>query len=318
MKKALLYAIISTVGFSSTYVINRMVSLGPADWRWNAVLRHFIMLALLGLFLALRGRMGHIFSVLRQNPGRWLLWSMCGFFLFYAPLTYGSFQGESWLSVAVWQLSIVAGVLMTPLFFHEEVGADGGVRRVRNRIPGRALLFSLVILAGVFILQLRQAQTLSLRQTLLCVLPVTAAGFFYTLGNRKTMELNENRLNAVERVFAMTLCSMPGWILLMAWALVDGSYPTTLQTLQVAIVAISSGCIATPLFFKATSMVKDNPRQLAVVESMVAGEIPATLLGSVALGVSGWPDAWGFVGLAIIIAGMVATSLFSAKEKQRA
>lgn len=315
MKKALPYALISIVCFSSTYIINRLVSLGNADWRWNASLRHFIMLFVLGIVLLCQKKLGHVIQVIAKNPWKWLLWGTVGFGLFYSLLTYGSFYGESWLSVGIWQLTIVCGTLMTPLFYHTETQPDGTTKSVRNKIPKVALLFSSVILAGVFIIQISQAQSISLAQSLQCIIPIVIAAISYTLGNRKSMELSQDDLGATERVFALTLCSMPFWIILSGTALAQGILPTFSQTWQVGIVAISSGCIATSLFFKATSLVRDNPKQLAVIESTVAGEIPITLLFGIALGISSWPNALGFLGLAIIIIGMVANSYFGAKTK---
>jgi drug/metabolite transporter (DMT)-like permease len=315
MKKALIYAIISTICFSSTYIINRMVSLGSADWRWNASLRHFIMFVVLGSLLLIRKQLVPTLKLIKKDLFKWILWSTVGFGLFYSLLTYGSFFGESWLAVGVWQVTIMAGALVTPLFFHDEVGADGTVRKVRNKIPRTPLLFSFIILIGVFILQFQQAQAVSLAQSLRCVIPIILSAFSYTLGNRKTMELSGQGLTASQRVFAMTLCSLPFWIILSLTAVADGAYPSLLQTGQVGIIAISSGCIATSLFFQATSMVRKNPKQLAVVESTTAGEIVFTLLFGLAIGVSSWPDAMGFLGLAIIIIGMLANSFYGIKEK---
>lgn len=317
MKKSLFYALIAIVCFSSTYIINRLVSLGDADWRWNASLRHFIILFILGILLLAQKKVGYVLSIIAKNPWKWLLWSTVGFGFFYAFLTYGSFYGESWLAVGVWQITIIAGTLMTPLFFHQETQPDGSTIQVRNKIPKVALCFSLVILAGVFLLQLSQAKAISFRQSLQCIIPITIAAFSYILGNRKTMELTQDSLTATQRVFAMTLCSLPFWLLLSASALLDQRYPTWQQTQQVAIVAVFSGCIATSLFFKATTLVRDNPKQLSVIESTVAGEIPVTLFFGVAMGISSWPDFLGFLGLIIIIIGMVANSIVGARVKSK-
>lgn len=65
-----------------------------------------------------KGGLGRIFREIRRQPLTWLWWSTVGFGLFYAPLSLGSQYGEAWLTAATWQVTIVAGVLLTPLFGH--------------------------------------------------------------------------------------------------------------------------------------------------------------------------------------------------------
>lgn len=316
MKKALPIALLSTICFSSTYVINRFISIGDNfSWRWNASLRHYIMFVILGIYLILSKQMAHTLQVLKKNPIQWLLWGTVGFGLFYSFLTYGSYHGESWLAVGVWQTTIIVGVLMTPLFFHDE-NTPNGIQKVRNKIPKTALIFACIIFIGVIILQLQQAHTISLQASLQAIIPITIAAIAYTFGNRKAMVLADGQLTGTQRVFIMVLCSLPFWFLLSGSAVVSGELPTLSLVGQVALVAIFSGCIGTSLYFKATDLVKDDPKKLAVIESTVSMEILVTLLISVAIGVSDWPDAWGFVGLGIIVLGMLANGFFGARAKK--
>ena len=53
---------------------------------------------------------------MKAQPVAWLLWSFIGFVLFYAPLTFAAAFGPGWLVSGTWQLTIVAGVLLAPLF----------------------------------------------------------------------------------------------------------------------------------------------------------------------------------------------------------
>ena len=46
----------------------------------------------------------------------WLLWSFVGFVLFYGPLTFAAAFGPGWLVSGTWQFTIIAGVLLAPLF----------------------------------------------------------------------------------------------------------------------------------------------------------------------------------------------------------
>ena len=72
--------------------------------------------------------------------------------------------------------------------------------------------------------------------------------------------------------------------------------------------ALSSGVVATLLFFQATDLVKANQKQLAMVESTQAGEVVFTLLGGILLLGDALPNPLGFVGILMIVAGMILNS----------
>jgi drug/metabolite transporter (DMT)-like permease len=123
------------------------------------------------------------------------------------------------------------------------------------------------------------------------------------------MELCENRLSAIQRVFGMTMCSMPFWILLGAVGICRRRPPSEAQLFQSFLVAVFSGIVATVLFFKATDMVSSRIHSLAVIESTQAGELVFTLLGGVLVFGDLAPSPVGFAGLALVVLGMVANSL---------
>lgn len=76
-------------------------------------------------------------------------------------------------------------------------------------------------------------------------------------------------------------------------------------------VALFSGVIATVLFFKATDLVKENLRQLAVIEATQSGEVLFTLLGGILFLGDNMPDVLGLCGILIVVAGMIGNSLVS-------
>ncbi len=237
---------------------------------------------------------------IRRRPGSWFLWSTVGFGLFYAPLTFGSVFGESWLAAATWQLTIVAGVVLTPLF--------------GKKIPFKNLAWSMFILAGIFLMQVPHMEQTDGRTVFLTLAPILVAAFSYPLGNRKMMELCPASMTTIGRVYGMTICSMPFWLLLSVFAAVRTGMPERGQVLQSVCVALFSGVIATVLFFKATDMVKHNPGHLAVIEATQCGEVVFTLLGGIFLLHDRVPDAVGLAGIAVIVAGMIGNSLAAGGE----
>ena len=111
----------------------------------------------------------------------------------------------------------------------------------------------------------------------LTLIPILIAAFSYPLGNRKVMSLVSGDISTLERVYAMTLCSLPVWILLSLWAFITHGLPGKDQMIQSFFVALFSGTAATVLFFKATDMVKHNHKWLAVIEATQSGEVIFTL-----------------------------------------
>lgn len=294
--KAMLLGILSSFFFAFTFLLNRSVNLDGGDWMWSACLRYFITLPMLAVIVWRTTGFAAILHELRRRPGQWLLWSTVGFGLFYLPLSLGSVWGEGWFVSASWELTIAAGILLTPLF--------------GKPIPVRNLLWSALILAGVALLQTSHLadSTFTLRQMLLTLLPILVAAFCYPLGNRKVMALCPPDVSTMQRIFGMVLCSIPFWLIVAAIAGVRTGAPTGAQALKCGSVALFSGCIATGLFFHATDLVKNDARKLAAVEATQCGEVIFTLIGSVLVLGDARPSLWGFFGIALVVIGMIGTS----------
>lgn len=297
MRKALFFGLLGSLFFAFTFLFNRSMNLGGGYWLWSASLRYLFTLPVLWMIVQKQTGVRTVIQEIRKQPVQWLLWSTVGFGLFYMPLSMASVYGESWFTAATRQITIVAGVLLTPLF--------------GKRIPVKNLLCSVVILIGIFLLQLSHVDHMHTKGMFAALTLIIIAGFSYPLGNRKMMQHAPVEMTTIQRVFGMTLCSMPFWILCSIYALVSHGIPTGGQIFQSLIVAVFSGVIATLLFFEATNMVKNNPRQLAVIEATQSGEVLFTLLGGICFLGDAMPTAAGFMGIAIIVAGMILNS-FSA------
>ena len=231
-----------------------------------------------------------------------------GFGLFYAPLTFASVYGSSWLVAGTWQITIVAGILLTPLFL-KSIETDEGVFKIRNKIPKKSLLMSSIILLGIFLIQFQQAKDISALKALIGILPVILAAFSYPLGNRKMIEVCGNRFTTFQRVFGMTLCSIPFWIIISSFGFLTVGLPSGGQVVQSLLVAIFSGIIATILFFKATDMVSSDTHKLAVIESTQSGEVIFTMLGGVFIFHDKIPTLIGLMGIMLVVIGMILNSL---------
>ena len=301
MKKALGLGILGSFFFAFTFILNRSMNLSGGFWMWSAVLRYVYTLPILAVILWKNHQMQEILEEIRKRPGFWILWSTVGFGLFYAPLSLASTYGESWLIASTWQITIVAGVLLTPL--------SG------KRIPFKNLAMSCLILSGIFLMQSAHFRENSTENLAAVLIPIVIAAFSYPLGNRMTMDGCPKHLTSMQRIFGMTLCSMPFWAVCAVWAGTQSGLPSSDQHLQSFLVALFSGVIATWLFFYATDLVKHNARWLALIEATQSGEVVFTLLGGILLLGDAMPSAAGFAGIALILIGMTANSLAAGGDR---
>lgn len=308
--KAIFLGILASLFFAVTFVLNRQMNISGGSWIWSAALRYIFMLPMLLVIVLAKNQFYNVTKDIIKRPVKWILWSTVGFGLFYAPLTFASIYGSSWLVAGTWQITIAAGALLSPLFFRT-IYTKKGVLRIRNKIPKKSLLMALLILFGIFLMQLQNAKNESVFKTLIGIIPVIIAAFAYPLGNRKMMEVCGDKFNTFQRVFGMTLASMPFWILSSVFAISSVGLPSSGQIKQSLIVALCSGVVATILFFKATDIVKTNIHKLAVVEATQSGEVIFTLIGGLLLFHDKAPTTIGLIGIVFIVIGMILNSLMA-------
>lgn len=310
--KEILLGILAALFFAMTFILNHAMELDGGSWLWSSSLRYFFMLPFLFIIVAARKGLPKMTNKIKEDKSAWLLWSFVGFGLFYAPLTFSAGYGAGWLISGTWQFTIIAGLLVTPLFFiHTKDGL------IRQKIPLNSLIISLFILVGIIIMQIPNATTLSKESLLLGILPVIIAAFAYPLGNRKMMALCNGELDTFQRVLGMTIMSLPLWIILAIYASISVGLPSAGQVLQSFIVGISSGVIATILFFIATDRSRKNSGKLAAVEATQSAEIIFVVIGEIILLGIPLPSTLSIVGLIIIILGMLIHSQYTVIQSKK-
>lgn len=293
--------------FAFTFILNSSMELGGGSWIWSASLRYIFMIPFLLIIVISRKNLLVLFYEMKKHPKKWLLWSFVGFGLFYAPLCFAAAYSPGWLIAGTWQVTIISGALLSPLFV-EVVMTHQGPTYERGKIPWRGLSMSLIILLGIILMQVEHAKDLSINHLLLGIIPVLIASFAYPLGNRKMMEICEGRLDAYQRVLGMTLASMPLWIILSIYGLITVGLPSPSQSFQSLLVAISSGVIATVLFFMATDLVRGNMRKMVAVEATQSTEVLFALAGELMILSIALPTLLSWIGVAVIIIGIVLHS----------
>jgi len=300
-------ALCAALFFTMTYVLNRSLVVGGGHWAWAVILRYLITLPLLALVIPWQGGMGDLPKELKRHPRSWLLWSSIGFVLFGIPLTWAANSGPSWLVAGSFQTTVLAGPLLAPLIYRDE----------RRRLAWSSLAIGVLIVAGVFALQRGYAGGALSASDWLAIAAVVLSAFAYPLGNRMLLlhlERTGTRLNAVQRVFGMTLCSWPLWLLFTVVAWFTIGPPTWREIALAGGVALSSGVIATVLFFAATDKVRSEPTALAAVEAMQAAELLfATVIGATFLH-EAWPHGYSAIGAVAIVVGIALFSWISGRD----
>jgi hypothetical protein len=311
--RPIILGIFAAFFFAFTFILNRSMDLAGGSWIWSATLRYVFMIPFLLVIVLARKNLLPLFKEMKKYPGHWVLWSFIGFGLFYAPLCFSAAYAPGWLIAATWQITIISGALLSPLFY-ETVTTKAGQISKRGKIPYKGLGMSLIILLGIILMQIQQTGNLSKLAIILGIVPVVIASFAYPLGNRKMMDLCGGRLDVFQRVLGMTLASMPFWLVLACYGLLTKRTPSMDQAFQSGLVAISSGVIATVLFFQATDLVRGNMQKLAAVEATQSMEVLFALLGEVWLLKAALPDPVSWAGILLVMGGMILHSYITNKN----
>jgi len=320
--RAILLGILSSAFFSATFIINRAMNVSGTSWAWTASFRFLFALPILFLIVLFRKNLRPLWSEMRKHPFAWLGWGSLAGIGFYSLLSFAAVFSPAWLVAGTWQVTILAGLLLSPLFFIT-IETKTGTKRVRGKIPLRSLYVSLFILIGVICMQATEAGHITATQFISGFLPIVLAAFLYPFGNRKMMEVVGGRLDTFQRVLGMAIGSLPIAIILAIYGFRATGIPTSGQMLQGFLLALCSGVIATMTFFFATDLAKDNLSLLGAVEATQAGTMVFTVLGEMIFLNGSFPIGLSLIGMIIIMAGMVANSILNrsvpvAKRKKTA
>ncbi len=171
MFKLLGLGVLAALFFSSTFVLSRAMSLEGGHWVWSASLRYLWMIVLLAGGLLIAGRGGLLLAalrLLRQHWRFWLLAGSVGFGVFYAGIAFAASYAPSWVVATTWQLTVLASPLVLLAY--------------GRRVPWRGVVFTLLIFAGIVLVNLGQAQAASWQAVALGALPVIVSAFAYPAG----------------------------------------------------------------------------------------------------------------------------------------
>ena len=303
MIRLMLTGLAAGLFFSSTFVLNRAMSLEGGHWYWSAALRYLYMTGLLGSGLAIiKGPvyLGQVVAEFRRNLLFWIVSGSIGFGCFYGLICFAADFAPGWVVATTWQLTIIATLVVLMCF--------GG------RFAKRIWLFAGVVFAGVFLVNVSSASSTDTVLLLKGALPVLGAAFCYPLGNQLVWEAQRGRCwlpridatlldNSFTKVLLLSIGSLPFWLLL--YPCTSAGLPSTGQLINTGLVALFSGVIATTLFLHARGRA-DNASKLAAVDATQASEVLFALMGEIVFLHAALPTPTALIGIAITVFGLIA------------
>ena len=302
MFKLIILGVISGAFFSTTFVLNELMSVSGGHWLWSATLRYFFMIIFLVLILIFQGGVQRVFDVCKLYIENYIFWTISGtigFGFFYALICFSADFSPAWVIASTWQFTVVA-TLFVLMFFGK-------------KFPKKIWIFSFVIFLGVCLVNLSHMETFDLKALLMGGIPILIASFCYPFGNQLVWEAkNGNHKNvpqikskllenAFNKVFLLTLGSLPLWFILIA--IIQPQAPSNAQLINTSLVALFSGVCATSIFLYARNIAK-NSSQIAAVDSTQASEVVFAFLGSLLFIGNSSLNFISIVGLIFIFLGL--------------
>lgn len=310
MFKLVSLGILSGAFFSTTFILNEVMSLDGGHWVWSASLRYFFMALFLILIILFKSGRQHLCDIFALFRAHWQFWSISGsvgFGGFYALICFSADFSPGWVIAATWQFTVVASLFIFMLFGHS--------------FPKRIWFFSFLIFTGVVLVNLSYIETFDLNALLSGGIPVLVAGFCYPFGNQLVWEAanGNSKLPAIQspllhnvlhKILLMTLGSFPLWIVLLFAT--RPPLPALSQIVNTSLVAFFSGICATGIFLFARNLAS-HPKELAGVDATQSSEALFALLGGILFLKSEPPGIAALGGLLLIVTGLI---FFAASEKQ--
>lgn len=307
---AVFIGVFAALFLSSTFTINSLLAHTGGHWAWTACLRSLFMIPIMSLPLLISKKLFPLIAVLVRFPSIFLKWGVFGFGGLYTCIALASLYLPGWLIAAIFQINILAGILIAPFIYNDH----------RKKIPLKALVLSLFIVLGVFVMQLdRLTHLQNIHSLYFSFILIIIGAFAWPLANRKLLidlEQKGYNLNAMQRVMGLTLGSLPLLLLLVFYAYTQsGSAP--ISQIQASLYsAIFSGFLGGVCFYQATQMVKHNPVALATVEATQVFEIFFALIGEMILINTPMPSKYALWGMLLIGVAMLVQILLAVRTSR--
>ncbi|MEK6218115.1 MAG: multidrug resistance efflux transporter family protein [Psychrobacter sp.] len=357
MVKLILLGLLAGAFFSSTFILNEMMSSAGGHWFWSASLRYLFMWLIITVIIVMQhgfGRIKELSAIFFQHWRFWCITGSIGFGVFYTGICYAGDHVAGWVVAATFMFTVVTSLLVLVAF--------------GQRFDKKFIIYALLVFIGVVMVNVSEglhasalADTVPMADMLLYgALPALIAAFSYPIGNQLVWQVSHNsrkhsaeqqqardnlqsneadthtqriiteapvltidrqaasRLqnliaripaiettllqNAFNKVWLMTLGSLPFWLLL--GLVIRPEQPATTQVFNTLLVAVLAGVAATSIFLYAREKAVTSS-EVAGVDSTQASEVIFALIGGMLLLNNVLPSTLGLVGIGLIILGLI-------------
>jgi len=379
MVKLILLGLLAGAFFSSTFILNELMSDAGGHWFWSASLRYIFMWLMITVIISIQhgfGRIKELATIFRQHWGFWCITGSIGFGVFYTGICYAGDHVAGWVVAATFMFTVVTSLLVLLAF--------------GQRFDKKFIIYAFLVFAGVVLVNASEGLRASaladansvpmLDMILYGALPALVAAFSYPIGNQLVWQVSHNsrkhsaeqqqareiaanknniadnqpviseaydlstatydatdayvseshqptntttteptsalqnliaRIPAIEttllqnafnKVWLMTLGSLPFWLIL--GMIVRPAPPDTAQIFNTLLVALLAGVAATSIFLYAREQAVTSS-EVAGVDSTQASEVIFALIGGILLLNNAIPSALGLTGIALIMLGLI-------------
>ena len=341
MGKMIVWGLIASAFFSTSFVLYQLMSVQGGHWFWSASFRCFFMWLLLSVFILLQNKLNpsKLLALCKLFASHWRFWCVTGGIGLgtYGLLAFAADYAQGWVIAATYLFTVVASLVVLSFF--------------GQSFQKKVIVYSVIVFIGVVLANVGEGLRHSTSQgtdwyalLLFGALPAFIASFCFPLGNqliwqaaqpkgdsthptdaiskaasnetrKVTSELATSKLlqkvpqvtspllsNPLHKVWLMSLGSLPMWLVL--GIMVQPPAPSVSQMTISFLVALMAGVLGTTTFLHARSLAK-QPQQLAAVDATQGSEIIFALLGGMLLLHTPMPSGLSFVGIALVIIGLV-------------
>ena len=332
MGKMIVWGLIASAFFSTSFVLYQLMSVQGGHWFWSASFRCFFMWLLLSVFILLQNKFNpsKLIALCKLFASHWQFWCVTGGIGLgtYGLLAFAADYAEGWVIAATYLFTVVASLVVLSFF--------------GQSFQKKVIVYSVIVFIGVVLANVGEGLRHSTSQgtdwhalLLFGALPAFIASFCFPLGNQliwqaaqpkghsthptdaisKAANNETSKLlqkvpqvtspllsNPLHKVWLMSLGSLPMWLVL--GIMVQPPAPSVSQMTISFLVALMAGVLGTTTFLHARSLAK-QPQQLAAVDATQGSEIIFALLGGMLLLHTPMPSGLSFVGIALVIIGLV-------------
>lgn len=328
MGKMIVWGLIASAFFSTSFVLYQLMSVQGGHWFWSASFRCFFMWLLLSVFILLQNKFNpsKLLALCKLFASHWQFWCVTGGIGLgtYGLLAFAADYAEGWVIAATYLFTVVASLVVLSFF--------------GQSFQKKVIVYSVIVFIGVVLANVGEGLRHSTSQgtdwhalLLFGALPAFIASFCFPLGNQLIWQAGQPKgdsthptdtiskatskllkkvpqvtspllSNPLHKVWLMSLGSLPMWLVL--GVMVQPPAPSVSQMTISFLVALMAGVLGTTTFLHARSLAK-QPQQLAAVDATQGSEIIFALLGGMLLLHTPMPSGLSFVGIALVIIGLV-------------